>query len=92
LNIRYADDTIVFEDSTRGLQDLVDNIITESNKYGLDINIPKTKCILISINNIGNIELNLKINKQIIERVKHTTYLGTIINENWDISQEIKPE
>jgi len=81
LNVRYADDIIVFADSMRGLQDLVDNITKESNNNGLDINISKTKFMLISKNNIGNIDLNLKINNQIIEKVKHTTYLGTIINE-----------
>jgi len=90
LNIGYTDDMIVFADNVRELQDLVDNITRESSIYGLDINISKTKFMLISKNNIGNIDLNLKINNQIIERVKHRTYLGTIINGNWDISQEIK--
>lgn len=39
--------------------------------------------MLISKNYIENI--NLKINNQFTEKVKHTSYL-----ENWDISQEMK--
>lgn len=31
-------------------------------------------------------------NDQTIERVQHITYLVIIINENWDISQEIKTQ
>jgi len=73
----------------RGLQDLVDNKTRESRKYGLDINITETKFMLISKYNIENINRNLKMNNQIIGRVKHTTYLGKIINEKWDISQKI---
>jgi len=44
--------------------------------------------MLIGKKNIGN----LKINNQIIEKVKQTTNKGTIINEDWDISQEIKTQ
>uniref|UniRef100_A0A8D9AT98 Craniofacial development protein 2 n=1 Tax=Cacopsylla melanoneura TaxID=428564 RepID=A0A8D9AT98_9HEMI len=87
-NIRYADDTIVFSDSQEGLQNLVNRISVTSSKYGLEMNIKKTKVMVISKNNIQNV--NIKVNNQIVERVQHTTYLGTIINENWDMTQEIR--
>ncbi|KAI5746244.1 hypothetical protein M8J77_001423 [Diaphorina citri] len=88
-NIRYyADDTIVFADSKQGLQRLVNKIATTSNKYGLDINNKKTKLMLISKNTNKNAQI--LVNNQQIERVPHTIYLGTIINENRDTAQEIK--
>lgn len=87
-NIRYADDTIVFADSPQALQQLINKIARVSKEYGLDINIQKTKIMVISKNKIDNIQLS--INNQPIERVPHITYLGTRINENWDATQEIK--
>ncbi|KAI5707563.1 hypothetical protein M8J77_011831 [Diaphorina citri] len=87
-NIRYADDTIVFSDSLEGLQSLVNKIAAVSAKYGLDINSKKTKFMAISKSNIAN--ANITINNQPIERVTQSSYLGTIINENWDNSQEVR--
>ena len=87
-NFRYADDTIIFADTMEGLQKLMTKISETSNRYGLDINTNKTKFIIISKKNIQG--LNLFINGASIERVSQYPYLGTIINEAWDNSQEIK--
>lgn len=46
--------------------------------------------MLINKNKVVNI--NLKINNQIIERVQHTTYLGIIINEAGIYYKKLKPE
>lgn len=87
-NIRYADDTIMFADSLQGLQKLMDRVTEISSQYGLEMNINKTKLLVVSKRNIT--EDNLYINQNRIQRVKQYTYLGTIINENWDNSQEIR--
>lgn len=87
-NIRYEDDTIVFADSIQSLQALMDRIVEVSHQYGLDINTTKTKHMVINKTNI--IDVHLTINQTRIERVSQYTYLGTIINENWDNTQEIK--
>uniref|UniRef100_A0A8D8SH15 Craniofacial development protein 2 n=1 Tax=Cacopsylla melanoneura TaxID=428564 RepID=A0A8D8SH15_9HEMI len=87
-NIRYADDTIVFAENLEDLQALMDNITYHSNQYGLNINVKKTKFMIISKNKITGSQLY--INQTAIERVKQYTYLGTIINEDWQNSQEIK--
>ncbi|KAL1446308.1 hypothetical protein WDU94_012325 [Cyamophila willieti] len=87
-NIRYADDTIVFADSQEGLHRLVNKIAMISSKYGLDINSKKTKFMVIT--KVRNDNAQLTINNQQIERVQHTMYLGTVINENWEATQEIK--
>lgn len=51
-NIGYADDTTSLADSHEGLQHLVRRIAITSSKYGLDMNIKKTKLMIISKNNI----------------------------------------
>lgn len=87
-NIRYADDTIVFADSLEDLQVLVDNITHRSNQYGLDVNVNKTKLMIISKKKITG--ARLFINQAAIERVEHYNYLGTIIDEEWSNAPEIK--
>ncbi|KAL1447016.1 hypothetical protein WDU94_015647 [Cyamophila willieti] len=87
-NLRYADDTIVFSDTLEGLQTLMIRVTETSRAYGLDINTSKTKFMIISKENITGV--NLYINQTRIERVSQYTYLGTIINESWDNSQEIR--
>lgn len=47
-NIRYADDTIVFADNLEDLQALVDKITHHSSQYGLEVNVNKTKLMIIS--------------------------------------------
>ena len=87
-NIRYADDTVIFADSIDGLQHLMSNLEDCSECYGLDMNISKTKLMIISKNNIQNCHITIK--GKYLERVKRYTYLGTNINDQWDHSQEIK--
>lgn len=66
----------------------MDRVTEVSSQYGLEMNINKTKLIVVSKRNIT--EDNLYINQSRIQRVKQYTYLGTTINENWDNSQEIR--
>jgi len=46
-NIRYADDTIIFADNLEDLQALVDRITHHSGHYGLEVNVNKTKLVII---------------------------------------------
>ena len=46
-NVRYADDTALIADSEKKLQDIVDKIVTESQKLGLSLNVKKTYCMVI---------------------------------------------
>lgn len=87
-NIRYADDTVIFADNMNSLQQLINRINDVSNQYGLKININKTKFMVISKETGGR--YNLIINNKPIERVTQFSYLGTMINEDWDHSQEIR--
>lgn len=59
-----------------------------SKKYGLEINTNKTKVMMISKERIERIQH--KINEKEVEQVSTYTCLGTIVNEQWGHSQEIK--
>uniref|UniRef100_A0A8D8PQH9 Craniofacial development protein 2 n=1 Tax=Cacopsylla melanoneura TaxID=428564 RepID=A0A8D8PQH9_9HEMI len=87
-NIRYADDTVIFSDNLSSLQTLMDNVTKHSRDYGLDINISKTKFMVISKKQ--NTTGNVTIDGTLLERVKDYTYLGTNLNEDWDHSKEIR--
>ncbi|CAG9839360.1 unnamed protein product [Diabrotica balteata] len=65
------------------------NRITETSRtYKLDINTTKTKLMIISKKNVTG--ANLYVNQLRIELASQYNYLGTIINESWDNTQEIK--
>lgn len=57
----------------------MDSITESSSIYGLDININKTKFMIISKENI--IEAHININKTRIEKVHQYQKLDTIINK-----------
>ncbi|CAG9829143.1 unnamed protein product [Diabrotica balteata] len=59
-----------------------------SQQYGLNINVKKTKLMIISKKKIT--EDQLYVNQFPVERMTHYNYLGTIINEEWTNNQEIR--
>lgn len=87
-NFRYADDTVVTTDSIEDLQNLLQRINDSCKRYGLNMNLKKTKYMVITKQQ--NIDVNLTIDNTPIERVQHYKYLGTIINETAKQLQEIK--
>ena len=87
-NIRYADDTVVFTDNPADLQHLMSRIAGVSQQYGLDINVDKTKLMVISKDPVPH--LNLNINGVNIARVNKYVHLGTVINDQWDSSVEVR--
>lgn len=44
--------------------------------------------MIISKNNIR--KANIKVNNQMIERVRHATFLETIINEDWNLTPQLE--
>lgn len=51
LNIRYADDMVVITDTERKLHKLLQKVVKESVKKGLNINCKKTECMVVSKRN-----------------------------------------
>lgn len=90
----FADDTIVFcigDSATEIIESLnieLENLFQWLNNNGLQLNIQKTKSMILrnKYRNV-NIENNVLINNEIIENVSKYKYLGCIIDENLTFSE-----
>lgn len=86
-NIRYADDTVIITSNPNDLQQIMDNIVQHSERFGLFMNTTKTKVMVLSKTPIN---VAISINGNIIEQVTNFKYLGTIVNQHCDKTKEIK--
>ena len=83
-NLRYADDTILMEESEEELKSLLMKVKVESEKFGLKLNIQKTK-IMAS----GPIT-SWQIEGETVETVSDFIFGGSKITADGDCSHEIK--
>ena len=88
-NLRYADDTVLLAESEHELQSLIDQVNKSSNEYGLDINIQKTKTMIIS-KDTEEQEPNINIHGEKLQQVKHYQYLGHIVTNDGRCETEVK--
>ena len=88
-NIRYADDTALMADSESKLQDIVDKIVTECEKFGLSLNVKKTHCMAISRKN-ETPKCQLIVNGKVIKQVKQFSHLDSILTSDGRYDTEIK--
>ena len=87
LDLRYADDTALFADTTSGMQHLLSSVKRHSEEKGLILNIKKTKFMDLE----GSINKpDIIINNEEVENVKSFEYLGSPIDNKGDCSKEIK--
>ncbi|XKL63710.1 hypothetical protein PGB90_006074 [Kerria lacca] len=70
------------------LQTLLNRVNEASKKYGLSININKTKMMVINKGGVENVHLELM--GEHIERVSYFKYLGAWINEDMNPDEGIK--
>ena len=83
-NLRYADDITLMAESKEELKSLLMKVKEESEKFGLKLNIQKTK-IMAS----GPI-ISWQINGKTVETVAEFIFLGSKITAGGDCSHEIK--
>ena len=88
-NLRYADDTVLIADNEQDLQNIVDTIHHQSKEFGLDMNVKKTKTMVIS-RKAEIPRVNITVNKNILEQVKEFTYLGQNLYEGGKNSGEVR--
>ena len=79
-NLRYADDTTLMAESEEGLKSLLMKV-KEGEKFGLKLNIQKTKIMASGPNTSGEIDG---------ETVSDFIFLGSKITADGDCSHEIK--
>ena len=84
-NIQYADDTALIADSEQDLQNILNEVNTEGQKWGLKINKKKTKVMKISR---APSKITIKLNNEKLEQVQNFRYLGVkldILDHKWAI-------
>ena len=87
-NICYADDTALMAESEEKLQEIVNEVKYHSSRGGLEMNVKKTKVMLITRKPEKTI--TIKVDSADLERVHQFKYLGTQITEDVRTETELK--
>ena len=88
-NLRYADDTVLLAENNTDLQELVTAINDKGKRYGMEMNITKTKGMIVSKKETVP-EIKINIEGESIQQVKEMIYLGFMATENGKCEREIK--
>ena len=83
-NFRYADDTILMAETEEELKSLLKKVKEESEKFGLKLNIQKTK------NMTSGSIISWQIDGETVETVTDFIFWGSKITADGDCSHEIK--
>ena len=83
-HLRYADDTILMAESEEELKSLLMKVKEESEKFGLKVNIQKTKIMA------SGPTTSCQIDGETVETVADFIFLGSKITADGDFSHEIK--
>jgi len=84
-NLRYADDIILLACSEIQLQELVDRLEGVSRKYGLLINVEKTKVMTT-----GGSSCSVTINNMLVEVVSSFPCVGSLITDDAECTKDIR--
>ena len=87
-NLRYADDTVLIAEDREDLQFLTDNVGLHSKEAGLDMNVKKTKTMVMSRNCAT--KANIIINNEELEQVDEFKYLGQTVTSDAKTEKEIR--
>ena len=82
-NLRYADDTTLMAESKEELKSLLMKVEEESEKFGLKLNIQKTKIMA------SDCITSWEIDGETVETVSNFIFLGSKITADGDCSHEI---
>ena len=86
--ISYADDKVLIAGSVKQMQEMINRLNREGEKYGMKINVDKTKVMKFS--RTGDFQAQIKIGNRDIESVKEFRYLGALITNDGRDVKEIK--
>lgn len=79
-DLRYADDAVLMAYKRRIMQRMIDRLNITCKEYGMEINVKKTKVMVINAQ--GRIKGTLRLDGVELERVTRFKYLGSWITED----------
>ena len=88
-NLRYADYTVLLTCNEKDLQNLATAVNDKGKPYGMEMNVMKTKTMLISRSKQTS-KINISLEGKPIEQFEKMAYLGHIITETGKSDTEIK--
>jgi hypothetical protein len=77
--VKYADDLVLQAREEKVLQDMIDRIIEIGRRYGMEMNVGKTKIMKISRQPSS---MKIMINQKQLENVEYFNYLGSMITSD----------
>ena len=86
-NLRYADDTALLAESEQNLQNILNKVNEEGEKFGMRINVKKTKVMVVTKSGMN--KCNLYLGEKEIEQVDSFVYLGQLITNEGKNEKEI---
>ena len=87
-NLKYADDTVLIAENEKDLQILLDIVVKESHKKGLELNCKKTEVMVVS-RKADTPTCNIFINGSPLKQCKSFKYLGSLISSDGRNDKEI---
>jgi sorting nexin-29 len=87
--LAYADDVNLLGDNIDTIKKNTQTLIDANNKVGLEINVEKTKYMLLSHQQNAVQNRDMKIAKRLFENVSQFKYLGTTVTNQNVIQEEM---
>ena len=87
-NLRYADDTVLLAENEKDLQEIAEKVKVESKKFGLLMNVKKTKTMVFT-KSLDIPKISITIDGKIIEQVSSFAYLGALVTEDSRCEKEL---
>jgi hypothetical protein len=81
----YADDVNVLDDSVNTIKENTETLLRTSRDVGLEINVEKTKCMIMSRHPNSGQNQNIRIANESFETVAKFRYLETTLTHRNDI-------
>ena len=88
-NLRYGDDTTLLATSAQDLEDLLEKVRRESERFGLFLNVSKTKMMVI---NQAEENPTIHAGGEEVEIVKQFNYLGAMITTEGGVQRKSDAE
>ena len=88
-NLRCADDTVLLAEGTMFLQALLTDVNENSKPYGMEMNIIKTKSMVISRKKPAT-NICISVEGKAVQQVDRMVYLGYMATEDGKCDKEIK--